>query len=74
MIVLVHWHPISTIPLGQRVIVCDARDPKMPSVQAVAESLGDETIISAPGYPATGSKWWTHWCDLPVPPAMEAAE
>lgn len=71
---IITWHPIESIPHGERIFVADLLDNIVVTAIAEINRTSGEIHIHAPGYPVTGTKWWTHWASFPtLPPFKEAA-
>jgi len=69
----IEWHPIETIPQGERIFVADLLDNIVVTAIAEINRTSGEIHIHAPGYPITGTKWWTHWAAFPEPPPFKVA-
>ena len=70
---IIQWHPVETIPHGERIFVADMLDQVLVTAIAEINSISGETLIHAAGYPITGTKWWTHWAYFPVLPSFKEA-
>jgi hypothetical protein len=69
----IEWHSIDTIPHNKRIFVADLLDGVLVTAIAEISPISGETHIHAPGYPITGTKWWTHWAAFPEPPPFKVA-
>jgi hypothetical protein len=69
----IEWHPIDTIPHNKRIFVADLLDGVLVTAIAEISPISGEIHIHAPGYPVTGTKWWTHWAAFPEPPPFKVA-
>ena len=67
----IEWHPIETIPHGERIFVADMLDRVLVTAIAEVNSVSGETLIHAAGYPVTGTKWWTNWAHFPELPSFK---